>query len=45
MANDRVTTTPSLTSNHLSRPDLRSLDRLVGTWEMSEDVRGRVTYE
>ena len=26
-------------------PDLRSLDRLVGTWEMSGDVRGRVTFE
>ena len=26
-------------------PYLRSLDRLVGTWEMSGDVRGTVTYE
>ena len=26
-------------------PDLRSLDRLVGTWELSGDVRGTVTYE
>jgi hypothetical protein len=26
-------------------PDLKRLDRLVGTWEMSGDVRGRVTYE
>jgi hypothetical protein len=26
-------------------PDLRSLDRLVGTWEMSGDVRRTVTYE
>ncbi len=26
-------------------PDLRSLDRLVGTWEVSGDVRGTVTYE
>ncbi len=26
-------------------PDLRSLDRLVGTCEMSGDTRGRVTYE
>jgi hypothetical protein len=26
-------------------PDLGSLGRLVGTWEMSGDVRGRVTYE
>ena len=24
---------------------LRSLDRLVGTWELSGDVGGRVTYE
>ena len=26
-------------------PDLRSLDRLVGTWDLSEDMRGTVTYE
>ena len=26
-------------------PDLRSLDGLLGTWEMSGDVRGTVTYE
>ena len=26
-------------------PDLRRLDRLVGTWEMSGDVQGRVTFE
>ena len=26
-------------------PDLESLDRLVGTWEMSGDVQGTVTYE
>jgi hypothetical protein len=26
-------------------PDLKKLDRLVGTWEMSGDVRGTVTYE
>lgn len=26
-------------------PDLRALDRLVGTWELSGDVGGRVTYE
>jgi hypothetical protein len=26
-------------------PDLRSLDRLVGTWEMSGEVQGRVSYE
>jgi hypothetical protein len=25
--------------------DLRALDRLVGTWELSGDVGGRVTYE
>ena len=25
--------------------DLRRLDRLVGTWELSGDVQGRVTYE
>ena len=26
-------------------PDLRSLDRLVGTWEMSGDVQGTVVFE
>lgn len=26
-------------------PDLGSLDRLVGTWEMSGEVQGRVTFE
>ena len=26
-------------------PNLRSLEGLVGTWEMSGDVRGTVTYE
>ena len=26
-------------------PDLRSLDRLIGTWEVSGETEGRVTYE
>lgn len=26
-------------------PDLRSLDRLVGTWTLGEDTAGTVTYE
>jgi hypothetical protein len=26
-------------------PDLKSLDRLVGTWEVSGGAKGRVTYE
>jgi len=26
-------------------PDIKSLDRLVGTWKMSGDTNGRVTYE
>jgi hypothetical protein len=26
-------------------PDLKSLDRLVGTWKMSGDTKGKVTYE
>src|SRR3712207_7861353 len=26
-------------------PDLKNLDRLVGTWEMSGEVGGRVTFE
>jgi hypothetical protein len=28
-----------------ARAGLRALDRLVGTWELSGDVGGRVTYE
>lgn len=26
-------------------PDLRSLDRLVGTWQVSGEAQGTVTYE
>ena len=26
-------------------PDLKSLDRLVGTWKISRDAQGQVTYE
>jgi hypothetical protein len=26
-------------------PDLKNLDRLVGTWEMSREVQGRVSFE
>jgi len=26
-------------------PDLKNLERLVGTWEMSGEVQGRVTFE
>lgn len=26
-------------------PDLKSLDRLVGTWKLSGDTKGTVTYE
>ena len=29
----------------LPHPDLKNLDRLVGTWEMSGDVQGRVAFE
>jgi hypothetical protein len=29
----------------LPHPDLKNLDRLVGTWEMSEDVQGRVSFK
>lgn len=30
---------------HEPSPDLKRLDRLVGTWELSGDVGGTVTYE
>jgi hypothetical protein len=26
-------------------PDLKNLDRLVGTWEMSGEVQGKVAFE
>jgi hypothetical protein len=44
MANDG---TNNAQANQLPQPslDLRSLHRRVGSWELSGDVRGRVTYE
>jgi hypothetical protein len=44
MANDD---TNNAQANQLPQPspDLRSLDRLVGTWELSGDARGKVFYE
>ena len=29
----------------MSEPDSKRLDRLVGTWELSGDTEGTVTYE
>jgi hypothetical protein len=29
----------------LPHPDLKNLDKLVGTWEMAGDVQGRVSFE
>ena len=26
-------------------PDLKSLDRLIGTWKQSGEVEGKITYE
>ena len=38
MANDS-------TAQHLPNPDLRSFERLVGTWRVSGDATGQVRYE
>ncbi len=38
-------TTPAGQQPPASDPDLSSLDRLVGTWELSGGARGKVTYE
>src|SRR3712207_5039566 len=47
--NDTATTEIYTLSLHdalpISSPDLKNLDRLVGTWEMSGEVQGRVTFE
>ena len=42
MANNDV---PGYGPTREPSPELRALDRLVGTWELSGEVRGRVTYE
>jgi hypothetical protein len=42
MADDRSTTQPQPPQPD---PDLRRLDRLLGTWNVSGGAQGRVTYE
>ena len=44
MAND-TTNTHAGQQPTTPHPDLKQLDRLVGTWAMSGDVRGTVRYE
>ena len=34
-----------LSGDNAANPDLRSLDRLVGTWTLGEDTAGTTTYE
>ncbi|MGH3147911.1 MAG: hypothetical protein ACRDTR_19140 [Rubrobacter sp.] len=45
MANDNTNESQGYGPSPEPRPDLRILDRLVGTWELSGDVGGTVTYE
>ena len=45
MANDDTNDTQAQQQPLDPNPDLKNLQRLVGTWEMSGDVRGTVTYE
>jgi hypothetical protein len=43
---DDSTTTEAQQSSHAPHPDLKSLNRLVGTWKVSgPDIDGYVTYE
>jgi hypothetical protein len=37
--------TPSTDNSPMPNPDLQSLNRLVGTWQLSGDTAGTVTYE
>lgn len=41
--NEHITATPQLPLN--PNPDLKSLDKLVGTWKITGDAEGQVTYE
>ena len=45
MANDDTNNAQAHQQTPDPNPDLENLERLVGTWEMSGDVRGTVTYE
>jgi hypothetical protein len=45
MANDDTNDTQGQQQPPDPNPDLKNLQRLVGTWEMSGDVRGTVDYE
>ncbi len=45
MADDNTNGAQAYEQPAESNLDLRGLDRLVGTWEMSGDVQGRVSFE
>jgi hypothetical protein len=45
MANDDTNNAQTHQQPPDPNPDLKNLQRLVGTWEMSGDVRGTVNYE
>src|SRR5215204_6406605 len=45
MANDDTNNAQAHQQTPDPNPDLENLETLVGTWEMSGDVRGTVTYE
>jgi hypothetical protein len=40
-----MTNMPGSQQRPTPNPDLKSLDRLVGTWKLSGDTKGKVTYE
>ena len=40
-----MTDTPYSQQMPTPNPDLKSLDRLVGTWKQSGGVEGEITYE
>jgi hypothetical protein len=43
--NDRDTSSTGGQAGGQAHPDLKSLDRLIGTWQLGEDTTGTVTYE
>ena len=45
MADDNTNNAQAQRQAPEPNPDLESLDRLVGTWEMSGEVQGQVTFE
>jgi len=42
---DDITSTPYAQQMPTPNPDLKSLDRLIGTWKQSGGIEGQITYE